>query len=65
MKYIAAILLGALIVGGLLTAVVYSLFGAEAGWFFAKFIAGPLGLFCAFLLFIIYDTLWPKSRDEP
>ena len=64
MKYVVAVALGALLIGFLLSLAVYFSLGADIGYFFAKFIAAPVGLICAFVLFIIYDSLWPKKRGK-
>lgn len=64
MKYLVAILAGALLVGLALAVGVYRLFGAEVGHFFAKFLAGPAGLVVSGAAFVVYDTLWPKQRPE-
>lgn len=62
MKYLVAILLGALLVGGMLTAAVYYLFGYNSGYFFARFVAGPVGLIVSGFGFLVYDTLWPRKK---
>lgn len=68
MKYLVAILVGALLVGLALAMGVYRLFGrlfgAEVGHFFAKFLAGPAGLVVSGAAFVVYDTLWPRKRPE-
>jgi len=61
--YLAAILGMAILIGLLLTVAVYHLFGDQAGNLFAKFAAGPLGLVLAFILFVLYDSIWPKRRS--
>jgi len=63
MKYLVAILLGALLVGGALTVVVHYLFGSNPGYFFGKFIAGPVGLMVSGVAFLVYDTLWPRKKS--
>lgn len=64
MKYIITIILGAIIIGGLLTVGTYYLFGKNPGYFFAKFVATPVGLIGSFVLFVVYDSLWPKKPGE-
>jgi hypothetical protein len=64
MKYLIAIALGALAIGLLLNVAIYHLFDSNLGYFFASFIAVPAGLICFFLLFIAYDTLWPKKGGK-
>ncbi|MEW6645805.1 MAG: hypothetical protein AB1450_01220 [Pseudomonadota bacterium] len=67
MKYLVALLLGALLIGGVLTAGVHYLFGAGPGYFFAKFIAGPVGLLVSGFVFLVYDSLRPQQaarKDE-
>ena len=61
MKYIVAIVVGALAIGSLLSVDAYYLLGANPGYFFAKFLAAPVGLAGSFVLFIVYDHLWPKN----
>ncbi|GAB4303527.1 MAG: hypothetical protein Kow0096_25620 [Thiohalomonadaceae bacterium] len=37
------------------------------GYFFAKFIAGPVGLLVSGFVFLVYDSLWPQQaarKDE-
>lgn len=62
MKYLVAILLGALLVGGVLTVAVHYLFGSNPGYFFARFVAGPVGLIVSGFCFLVYDTLWPRKK---
>ena len=64
MKYIVSVFVGALIIGGVLTTGTYYFFGEVPGYFFAKFVAGPAGLFGSFVLFVVYDTLWPKKSRK-
>ncbi|PKM43444.1 MAG: hypothetical protein CVV05_14665 [Gammaproteobacteria bacterium HGW-Gammaproteobacteria-1] len=64
MKYLVAISLGALIVGGALTAVIHYLFGTNPGYFFAKFVAAPVGLVVSVVGFLVYDTLWPRRKTQ-
>jgi dipeptide/tripeptide permease len=64
MKYIITIFIGAIIIGGLLAVGTYFLFGANPGYFFAKFVAAPVGLIGSIVLFVVYDTLWPKKPSK-
>ena len=64
MKYVAAVAFGALLIGLLLSLAVYALVGTDAGHFFAKFLAAPIGLACSFLLFLVYDSIWPKDDGD-
>lgn len=61
MKYLFAILVGALIVGGALTFGIHHLFGYDTGYFFARFVAGPAGLIVSGFCFVVYDSLWPRK----
>ncbi len=62
MKYIIAIVLLALIIGTLTTLGVYFILGSNPGYFYAKFIATPLSLVAAVVIFLIYDELYPKKK---
>lgn len=64
MKYLVAILLGALLVGGALTVAVHYFLGSSPSYFFAKFIAGPVGLMISGFGFLVYDSLWPKQKNH-
>lgn len=64
MKYIISIFISAVIIGGLLTLGTYYLFGANLGYFFAKFVAVPVGLIGSIVLFVVYDTLWPMKPNK-
>jgi len=64
MKYLIAILLGALVVGGALTFAVHYVFGSNPGYFFAKFVAAPVGLVVSLVGFLVYDSLWPRRRTQ-
>jgi hypothetical protein len=57
MKYIITIFIGAIIIGGLLAVGTYFLFGANPGYFFAKFVAVPVGLIGSIVLFVVYGLL--------
>jgi uncharacterized membrane protein YiaA len=62
MKYIIAIVVGAVIIGVGLSLAVFALLGDNPGYFFAKFVAAPVGLMGAVLGFFLYDSLWPKRK---
>ena len=62
MEYVVAVVSLAIVIGLLLSAAVYYLLGADIGYFFAKFIAGPAEFLCSLVLFIVYDHLWPKRQ---
>lgn len=64
MRYVFAVLAGGLLIGLLLSFAVYYLLGFNPGYFFAKFIAGPVGLASAFVIFIAYDHIRPKKNDK-
>jgi len=64
MAYVVAIVLGALVIGGMSSLAVHLLPGSDAGYFFAKFMAGPLGLVSSFVMFIVYDHVWPKNSGR-
>lgn len=64
MKYIVAIIIGAVIIGGGLSVGVYYIFGANPGYFFAKFVAAPVGLLGAAFGFVVYDTLRPRKKSQ-
>lgn len=64
MKYVIAIVAGTVATGSLLSVAVYYLLGAHPGYFFAKFIAAPVGFACSFILFVVYDSIWPKKSDK-
>ena len=64
MKYIVAVVAGALLIGSVLSVAVYFLWGSSPAFFFAKFIAGPVGLASSFALFILYDSKWPKNGKK-
>ncbi len=61
MKYIIAIALGTIVIGSLLSFGAYFLFGENFGYFFVKFIAVLVGAISSLILFVVYDTLWPKK----
>jgi len=61
MKYLFVILVGALIAGGALTFGIHYLFGYDTGYFFARYVAGPVGLFVSGVCFLVYDSLWPRK----
>ena len=61
MKYIVWIVFGTVLISSILSFGAYFLFGDNAGYFFVKFIAVPSGVISSLILFIIYDTLWPKK----
>ena len=60
MKYIVAILMGALLIGSALVFVVDIALGSNSALFVAKFTAGPVGLLIAWVLFLAFDSIWPK-----
>jgi len=64
MKYLIAIIICAIVIGGLLTISVYFLFGSDAGFFVAKFIATPVGLVGGIGCFLLYDSIWPKNKPD-
>lgn len=64
MRYLVSIFLCALAIGAFFSFVVYLVFGNDAAQFVAKFVSGPLGLAGAVLLFLIYDAVFPKSRNS-
>lgn len=53
----------AVLIGTVLSLLVRYLFGADSGGFFARFIAAPAGLAGAFILFILYVTLFPAATS--
>jgi len=61
-KYLVAI--GAVAIGLTLGLGAHWLLGADAGYFVAKFIAAPVGLVASFLLFVVFDDLWPKKPNK-
>jgi len=63
MKYILIIGTGAIVIGVLLAICVDFFFGDWVSSFFAKFIAGPIGLGISFVIFIIYDSYYPKQKE--
>lgn len=65
MRYLIAILVTALSIGGALSALVYVVLGANPGYFFAKFVAAPVGLIGTLLGFLLYDSLWPRRSERP
>ena len=64
MKYIVTIILSSILVGSLLSLGVYFILGSGAGYFFAKFIAGPAGIVLSLIIFLVYDGLYPKTKSK-
>jgi len=63
MKYILIIGTGTIVIGVLLAVCVDYFFGDWVSSFFAKFIAGPVGLGISFMIFTIYDSQYPKQKE--
>ena len=63
MKYILIIGFGAVVIALLLTFVIDHFFGNMASSFFIKFLTVPIGLGVSFLIFMIYDTKYPKRKE--
>ena len=63
MKYILIIGLGAVVVGLLITLATEHIFDGWGSSFLVEFLAVPIGLGVSFLLFVIYDVLYPKKKE--
>ncbi len=61
MKYVVLLAAGTLAIGALLTIALYYLAGSDVAYFFARFLAGPVGFIASFVLFIAYDTVRPRQ----
>jgi len=63
MKYFLIIGSGAVVVGLLLTLATEHFFDGWVSSFLVEFLAVPIGLCVSILLFIIYDTQYPKKKE--